>query len=90
MLHITLFHSRRSFSSVSSRFESEQLGLFWASKCLRNMGYLRVVFESSSDRVKSVMNAPHEFPLLRHIAADITALLCSFEALDINVIPREK
>lgn len=43
-----LFHIRRSYSKVSSRFESNLLGLLLAAECLRILNHRKVTFECSS------------------------------------------
>lgn len=81
----TLFYSRRSYSRVSSRFESNLLGLFWAVESLQNMSFRKTLFECFSDRVKEALNKPQAFPLFRHLIGNIQSLLSSFEVWDINV-----
>lgn len=80
----TLLHSRRSYSGVPSTLEADLLSLYWAVERLGTLNHRSVVFECSSTLVMNAINHPHNFPLLRHLIADICAILATFVFWDMT------
>lgn len=74
-----LFHSRRSYSKIASRFEADLLSLLWAVESLSNLRQNKIIFEISSQKVVEAMRYPHRYPLFRHLISDIRRFLDAFE-----------
>lgn len=83
---LVLFHSRRSFSRVSSPLEAELLSFRWAIESLKNLRLRRIIFESPLLQARESLLSPHLFPHLQALTAEIFNLLQSFDSWSLEHI----
>lgn len=82
-----LAHSRRSYSSVTTRLEAELLSFSWAIDGARDLRFDRVVFESSSYLAGEAILRPEEFPSYQDLLTNIRCKLEGFRLWNISFSP---
>lgn len=86
---VSLAHSRRSYSGVSTSLEAELLGFYWASESLSTLRYENVVFESTSYLAGEASLNPENFPQWRVLIGAIREKLSQLRLWSIAYVHRD-
>lgn len=79
-----LLHSRRSFSTISTKLEAELLSFSWAIDCLSDLRFGQVVFESSSYLAGEAILRPEMFLGFQDLLAHIRDKMSGFRLWNIS------
>lgn len=86
---VSLAHSRRSYSVVTSPLEAELLCFYWAVESLSTMRYEKVVFESTSYLAGEAILNPENFPHLSGLIGAIREKLSLLRLWSIAYVHKE-
>lgn len=75
----TLVHSRRSYSYMQSKTESELWSMLWAVESMHFLHKTNVIFEASSEGTREVLTNPTLFPQFSRIIHTIQSYLSEIE-----------
>ncbi|CAA7036117.1 unnamed protein product [Microthlaspi erraticum] len=81
-----LFHSRRSYSRISSLAEAELLSFIWAIESTQGLRFGRMLFESPLLQARKVLLEPHLYPQLRPLVDAIFSFLRTFDSWSLEHI----
>lgn len=82
-----LYHSRRSFSGVTSNIQASVLAVSWASAAVVDLKLKNVLFEFSSVETANVLQQPVVFPSLYHICYEIFSNTFSLPRSSLHLVP---